>query len=1248
MENNSPPESSDLSPASELVALADSILRDYMAESSLANLHTAIYLLAQTWINQSPQDSKCLNLLATALLTRFSYTGQWRDVRIAGQIHANIMTDSTSQISGVLTELVSDVLQMDDNPDDIVTLAGSILTDFHQSTKLSSLDTAICLYEEAISGLDLVGVEKYRMMSQLVNAYLIQLRTTGDPEGVQKSISLVQQLYGSQPNQVSWLCAALLSEVNFTNVMEARRLMEETSKLDHDVLKLAETGTEFLKVFSRAGDELNLDMGISALETAATQVTWGHSQRKSILGNLGAALLMRFQRRGRPQDLDNTIVLQHEVLHLCPAPHPERGGSLNNLAIMLLERFQTRGDAGDLDNSIALHHEALDSRPAPHPERGVSLNNLAIVLHERFKTRGDAGDLDNAIAMYREALDLRPAPHPDRGNSLDNLATVLAARFQTRGDTEDLDNAIELHRKALDLCPAPHPRHSNFLNHLANALVQRFRMRGQAGDLDNAIELHREALDSRPTPHPERDVSLNNLALVLHERFQIRGDAGDLDNAIVLHCEALDSRPALHPDRGSSLNNLANVLHERFETRGDAGDLDNAIVLHREALDSRPAPHPDRGSSLNNLANVLHQRFETRGDVEDLDNTIKLRTEAQIVLKPPHPHHGMVLIHLATELMQKHDNSSDCTIMEDAIIAFRGSSGYLPSPVSERCKAATSWAQHADKNNHNSALEAYETSVELLPQQAMLGLDIQSRRKALTLKSTIGLATNAAACASRLNEIGKAVELLEAGRSVFWSQALQLHASLDDLEAAHPKLAERIRNISKKLEVGSHRAVASIRTLPAVHKDHMMLDKDDAHYRKLNTEWVEVLDEVRQQPGFQRFLRPKLMNELKAAAINGPIIILNAGRSSCTAFIMTPSCDAQCINLDNMTLAVAEFLVKLLRVVLSGSTVLVHQLLQGQGAPRGQQASIELQDRLLWKVKNSQKHNLDEIFRALLAFLWTDLIQPIFKALNIKKSDNPSRLWWCPTGPFAFLPIHAAGLYGPLLTDCVSDYVVSSYTPTLSSLLDPPTQTASPFKMTAVIQPTTDNYSDLPATVEELARIKQQVPSQWLTSLGDTTPATVNVALQHLQESSVVHFACHGTQDLQNPLETGLVLTDGRLKVSELMQGKSQKKSMTLAFLSACETAKGDDMVPDEAMHLAATLLFVGFRGVVATMWSIADPDGPEIAETFYQHLFKGCATNMDPPDLTKAAESLHIAVAKLRAANVPFSRWVPFVHYGL
>jgi hypothetical protein len=64
------------------------------------------------------------------------------------------------------------------------------------------------------------------------------------------------------------------------------------------------------------------------------------------------------------------------------------------------------------------------------------------------------------------------------------------------------------------------------------------------------------------------------------------------------------------------------------------------------------------------------------------------------------------------------------------------------------------------------------------------------------------------------------------------------------------------------------------------------------------------------------------------------------------------------------------------------------------------------------------------------------------------------------------------------------------------------------------------------------------------------------------------------------------------------------------------------------------------------------DRDGPKIADTFYEHLFKHCDPNSNPPippDLKQAAKALHLAVAKLREEpNIPFRRWVPFVHYGL
>ena len=205
-----------------------------------------------------------------------------------------------------------------------------------------------------------------------------------------------------------------------------------------------------------------------------------------------------------------------------------------------------------------------------------------------------------------------------------------------------------------------------------------------------------------------------------------------------------------------------------------------------------------------------------------------------------------------------------------------------------------------------------------------------------------------------------------------------------------------------------------------------------------------------------------------------------------------------------------------------------------------------------------------------------------------QKSDHPPRLWWCPTGPFAFIPVHAAGIYAEDGSDCVADYVISSYTPTLSALLDPPTQPAASFKFTAVVEREAPNCIPLPGTEEELAIIMDRIPNEWLTTLVSPTGSEV---VDNLQGSSIIHLACHGIQDSNNPLDSGLMLSDGCLNVSQIMHKSDHKitgERMSLAFLSACETAKGDSKTPDEAIHLAATLLFqlfAGFRGVVATMW---------------------------------------------------------------
>lgn len=60
-------------------------------------------------------------------------------------------------------------------------------------------------------------------------------------------------------------------------------------------------------------------------------------------------------------------------------------------------------------------------------------------------------------------------------------------------------------------------------------------------------------------------------------------------------------------------------------------------------------------------------------------------------------------------------------------------------------------------------------------------------------------------------------------------------------------------------------------------------------------------------------------------------------------------------------------------------------------------------------------------------------------------------------------------------------------------------------------------------------------------------------------------------------------MRDKMLTVTQLME--LNLPHAFFAFLSACDTAKTGNDQPDQAVHLAATMLFVGFKSVIGTMW---------------------------------------------------------------
>ncbi|KAH7905280.1 CHAT domain-containing protein [Hygrophoropsis aurantiaca] len=849
------------------------------------------------------------------------------------------------------------------------------------------------------------------------------------------------------------------------------------------------------------------------------------------------------------------------------------------------------------------HYRALlHLHPSGHPLHSTSLSSLAKTLSTRFDQFGNTTDLEEAIKLNYAAHLLHPPGHPNHTTSLINLASTLSIRFNQFGDRVDLDEAIKLNCAAFMLCSPGHPHHSLLLNNLAAALGTRFKQFGEKPDLDKAIELNRVALTLSPG-HSLHPMSLNNLAVALSTRFNQFGNRADLDEAIKLNRSALALRPPGHPNHSMSLVNLANTLSTQFQRFGEGADLEEAIKLNRAALVLRPPGHPNHSASLINLAGTLSVRFNQFGDKADLDKAIKLNHAALALHLPGHPLHSLSLSNLAATFSTQFEQSGDRTHLDMALQHHESASTATHCNSWPQFRYSLAWVGAAERFGHVSALNAYRVSLVNLERHAITRSSIVSRYK--LLKSTpSSLAANAASCALRQHNASIAVELLEQGRGVIWTQMANLRTPLEQLcgvNAVGEKLAMDLQQISSQLD-----------KLSGNVQHNEKISSHDAkaqHYRQLAEEWDSIVSQVQQVEGFSRFLLPPLYSDLQQAAAEGPVIVVNASKYSCDAIIILFDGSPCHVPLPNITLDDVSELSSTFASVLKGSR------------------------------NQTQRTQIFSLLRAL----WGLVVHPIVHALENIHVASGSRIWLCPTSIFTSLPLHAAGPYRKG-EQGLSDLFITSYTPTLSALIRTRKNKAdSPAlaSFAAIGQPTPSGGSEerkLLSVNAELDLVLGLLPSFVPSKRLSDTEATNCAALNTLHDYSWVHISCHGQQNLVQAFNSCFLMHDKPLSLLDIIRADISHPEF--AFLSACHTAVGDKETPDEVIHLAAGMQFAGFKSVIGTMWAVDDEIAHLMVKAFYKHMFEYGM------DYTKAAVSLNKAMQTV-GKRVPLEQRIVFIHIG-
>ncbi|WP_170111992.1 CHAT domain-containing protein [Nocardia fluminea] len=1000
-------------------------------------------------------------------------------------------------------------------------------------------------------------------------------------------------------------------------------------------------GAALIRRAQITGADADIAEGIAALRAAAA-ADLADSDRARYRVNLAIALYSEFSRTGAREDLDAAI----DTVRTAPESIDDhvRIGVLDTLGGLLFIRSQRYGSEEDLSESIRLHREVLTG--TGESPKTAHLGNFALALGMRFRRRGDVADLDESIQMARRVVAQTTGPDSARAQALAILSSALGDRFDYEGAIDALNEAIDLAKQAVALAGEGNYRVQDYLGSLSVMLQQRYERNGSLSDIDAAVAASERAVGLLFRGKATSPGHLTMYGKALRLRFDRTGDRPDIDAAVQQGRAAVESAPVGSVGRPGYFSNLGLAYAVRFDRFGDRADLDRSIEAARESVGSTRTDDRHMVRGLSNLGNALRSRAEIADCTGDLDEAIEVGVQAVAILEQStvdgyeHPDLAAVRSNLGTALADHFARTGDRADGETAVATFRAAAIAPAAAPNVRLGAAARWARTATAaGDAEQAHTAYRTAVHQYSRVVLRGLDRADGEQ--QAERWTGLAGEAAAQALSIGKVDAAVAILEQGRAILWSHLFTDRDDLTELRRLQPTLADQVES-AMRIVNGEDGRLSDESSEPAVAKQP--LDRVAAAMR-LDQLAESIRDEI---PGFETFLATPSIDDLRPAEPDTVVVMVNIAPQRCDAIAVDTS-SARPIPLSTMTAedverwveaylgAMAEYDRALEQVAIARAQVEEHPDLRSRfrytDANRALQSSIMAVESTLVDICES---------------LWDHIAVPVLRRLGVMTNRPqgvpPPRLWWCPTGKLALLPLHAAGRHDrSAQTTCVADHVVSSYTPTLRALRQhrrAPTVRSDDdqAELLIVSVPSPLGSDHLAGAAIEVDRLRSRFGDRCTVIEGAN--ATVETVLAALPRYRWVHFSCHGDQELSDPATGGLELVGRRLSIAAISESRYRGE---FAYLSACKTATGGIRVPDEIVTTAAALHYCGYQHVIATLWSVPDDIATEIADSVYSTL--RTADYFTP---AQSARAVHSAVARIRAnPNASLRDWLPFIHIG-
>jgi CHAT domain-containing protein len=856
------------------------------------------------------------------------------------------------------------------------------------------------------------------------------------------------------------------------------------------------------------------------------------------------------------------------------------------------DRSRRQADAGELLRRPNWSDEAID---------------YAIALHDSLET--PEGRPDPVVLALRKRLVPALTQRVGQANGAGSLVDMTRVQLLASGWLDSTD---------------PLERRLNVLYYLGFTSFIGYQA-GALGLLDQAIDFLLE-LDEAVQDDEDRarallgsryDLAMVSLAAVCYVRYDAQREllrlnpSPEAEQAIRSYLDAAmtasDQVEPGSPHRANALGILGSCyarLWEDDEAEHEPARINSAVALLEEAVelagtDSGPGELATRIGLTNRLADALL----IRDDPQDANTAIGLLTAIEPEAMALYPYYRVTGggLAMATALLRRWMHTRDPGDEEKARAAHAevfaaALDAHLPTAIT----CATQWGGWAwTEKRWAEAGQAYDQAVRALH----LAIRRQANReeRELILLKASNVAAMAALGLARSGAMEEALVALETGRAVLLAEAFDRRFfDYDRLAAlAGPQVAERYQFLTMEMTrlesqllagaAADGRRVAA--DLEALRGERLALTQSLGHG------FTDALAE---------FQRPPTPAELYEAAGTTPVVYLAT----------TPDCG-------------------LALIVRSGSVQWL-ELPELNG-----RAALGLADALDQAIASGKRDECDRVCDAL----WKLAMEPVLDRLGSLQA-SPSHLGEVPhvivipSGRLATLPWHAARIPGQR-TEYVLDRLAISYMPNLRSVprvRAAAMATTSPLQVLAIEQPMPTAAELLRSAGDEIAAVCSHHGDRFEVTRMAGAEAKAGTVREALSRFDVIHFAGHAQTDPENPLASGMIMAnDQPLAVADILA--MDTVTARFAVLSACKTARAEDLLTDELVHLPTALLQCGLSGVLGSLWPSYDRASPPLMYAFYREWRN---SRVSPAYALRKAQQ---QVCDSRFASPLF--WAQFVYIG-